>query len=282
MKQNVFFGLAIACVLVLLAIILSTMKRPESNNNIPASVGIIPSEPIPVTETPELPHFHYIEIINGCGISYDTTPCVSMRSGPSVSAEKVARLRTGLVLKVEDVTVQGEEHEWYKIIFDGEIRYPERVDGDWYVAVDPLSIRKFEDVGDIELTKNSPKTDKRIVVDISSETLYAYDGESLFMKELISTGLEFTPTPNGSFTVFRKTPSRYMQGPIEGVSDQYYDLPGVPWNLYFTTGGAVIHGAYWHNHFGEPWSHGCVNLSPENAQKLYNWADIRTSVHVKW
>ncbi len=266
-----------------MVVFLSSLRKSSSDTIFPAAVESIPAEPTPpVVEVPEVPHFHYIEIINGCGVAFDTTPCINMRSGPSVSAEKVARLRTGIVLKVEDTTVQGEEYEWYKIIFDGEIRYPERVEGDWYVAVDPTSVRKIENIGDIDLTKNSPKTNKRIVVDISTETLYAYDGDVLFMKELISTGLEFTPTPSGSFTVFRKTPSRYMQGPIEGVSDQYYDLPGVPWNLYFTTGGAVIHGAYWHNHFGKPWSHGCVNLSPQNAQKLYNWADIGTSVLVKW
>ena len=102
------------------------------------------------------------------------------------------------------------------------------------------------------------------------------------MQEAISTGLDDTPTPRGDFKVFKKTPSRYMQGPIKGVSDQVYDLPGVPWNLYFTEGGAVIHGAYWHDHFGKPWSHGCVNLPTETAKKLYLWADVGTSVHVQY
>ena len=119
------------------------------------------------------------------------------------------------------------------------------------------------------------------VVDISKETLSAYDGDTLFMQEPISTGLELTPTAIGTFSVYMKTPSRYMQGPIPGVSDQAYDLPGVPWDLYFTRDGAAIHGAYWHNHFGEPWSHGCVNLSPPNAKKLYEWADLGTPVIVQ-
>ena len=101
------------------------------------------------------------------------------------------------------------------------------------------------------------------------------------MQAPISTGLNLTPTPLGTFTVYAMTPSRYMQGPIPGISDQVYDLPGVPWNLYFTQDGAVIHGAYWHNHFGEPWSHGCVNLSPENAKKLYYWAELGVKVTVK-
>ncbi|HUD02484.1 MAG TPA: L,D-transpeptidase family protein [Candidatus Paceibacterota bacterium] len=225
--------------------------------------------------------FNYIEITNGCGPYYDTGVCVNMRSGPGVSYPVVGRLRTGVVLKVEKATTQSQDGlSWYKIIFDGEIRYPERVTGDWYVAVDPTSVLPIENIGDEFLTKDTPPTTKRIVVDLSQQMLYAYDGDTLFMQDPISTGLDGTPTPIGTFHVFKKTPSRYMQGPIPGVSDQYYDLPGVPWNLYFTNDGAVIHGAYWHNHFGEPWSHGCVNLAPQEAKKLYMWADVGTTVTV--
>jgi hypothetical protein len=225
--------------------------------------------------------FNYIEIINGCGPYYDTGVCVNMRSGPGVLYPVVGRLRTGVVLKVEKTTTQSQDgRSWYKIIFDGEIRYPERVAGDWYVAADPTSVQLLENIGDEFLTKDTPPTTKRILVDLSEEMLYAYDGDTLFMQDPISTGLDGTPTPIGTFTVYKKTPSRYMQGPIPGVSDQSYDLPGVPWNLYFTNDGAVIHGAYWHNHFGEPWSHGCVNLAPQEAKKLYMWADVGTTVTV--
>jgi len=226
------------------------------------------------------PVFHYIEIIDGCGPYYDTGTCVNMRSGPGTNYPVVGRLRTGVVLKVEGTTIQ-KDRAWYKIIFDGDIRYPERVKGDWYVAVDPTSVQSLENIGDEELTKDTASTTKRIVVDMSQEKLYAYDGDVLFMEELISTGHDATPTPAGTFSVFKKTPSRYMQGPILEVSDQYYDLPGVPWNLYFTQGGAVIHGAYWHDHFGEEWSHGCVNLPPQKAKELYLWADVDTKVTVR-
>ncbi len=226
------------------------------------------------------PEFHYIEIINGCGPYYNLTPCVNMRSGPGTQYPIVDRLRTGIVLKAQSTTTS-EGYEWYKIMIDKSILYPERVTGDWYVAADPKSVQPFENVGDEWLTSKSATTTKRIVIDLSQEMLYAYDGETLFMQNSISTGLEFTPTPVGTFKVFKKTPSRYMQGPIVGLSDQYYDLPGVPWNLYFTNDGSVIHGAYWHDHFGQPWSHGCVNLPPEKAKELYLWADIGTAVIVK-
>ena len=224
--------------------------------------------------------YHYIEITDGCGPYYDTGICVNMRSGPGLQYPVVGRLRTGVVLKVEGVTVP-DGQQWYKIIFDGAIRYPERVTGDWYVAVDPTSVTPLTGTGDEFLTNDSPPTAKRIVVNLTNEMLLAYDGDTLFMQQPISTGLDLTPTPIGTFRVFKKTPSRYMQGPIPGVSDQVYDLPGVPWNLYFTGDGAVIHGAYWHDHFGEPWSHGCVNLSPQNAKTLYLWAPVGTLVTVQ-
>jgi hypothetical protein len=239
----------------------------------------LPAETNSATTTPGSPGlFRYIEAVNGCGPYYEGT-CVNIRSGPGEEFPVVGRLRNGQVLKI-----QGEEivdgHTWYRILFDGALRYPERVTGDWYVSGDYAKV--FFDDGDHDLEKDAvASTTKRIVVDRSEQLLYAYDDGVLFMREPISTGLEFTPTPRGIFRVYKMTPSRYMQGPIPGISDQYYDLPGVPWNLYFTYEGAVIHGAYWHDHFGEPWSHGCVNLAPKKAEELYTWADIGTQVIVQ-
>ena len=227
----------------------------------------------------DVPLFQYIEIVDSCNWSYVGT-CVNMRSGPGAEYPVVMKLRTGVVLKVVD-TVMRDGRAWYKIGFDEEIRYPERVTGDWYVAGGEY-LRLFTDEGNQDLPPAiSIMGSKRIVVNLSEEMLYAYDGDTLFMKEPISTGLDLTPTPLGTFIIYKKTPSRYMQGPIPGVSDQYYDLPGVPWDLYFSYGGAVIHGAYWHNHFGEPWSHGCVNLPPEKAKELYYWADLGTPVTIE-
>lgn len=190
------------------------------------------------------------------------------------------RLRTGIVLEVEDIVIT-KERMWYKIKIDSDIKFPERVEDEWYVASSDY-IKLFENIGTQEISPHTKaSTTKHIIVDLSEQTLYAYDGKELFMKELISTGLIETPTPRGQFTVYKKTPSRYMQGPLEGISDQYYDLPGVPWNLYFTVDGAVIHGTYWHNHFGKVWSHGCVNLSPQIAKKLYDWTPLGAQVTVQ-
>lgn len=224
--------------------------------------------------------YTFIEVLDSCGPSFQGA-CVNMRSGPGVEYPSILHLRTGVVLKVAKIVIQNGT-EWYKIQPDTDILYPERIVSDWYVAAD--MVRVFYDDGIHDAQKDGDaeyKTTKRIIVDISDQMLYAYNGDILFMQEPISTGLEFTPTPRGTFRVYKMTPSRYMQGPIVGVSDQVFDLPGVPWNLYFTYDGAVIHGAYWHDHFGEPWSHGCVNLPPQKAKELYLWADMGTTVTVK-
>jgi lipoprotein-anchoring transpeptidase ErfK/SrfK len=244
---------------------------------LPSTVILSPPQPAEATSTqPRL--FEYIEVVDACGPYYDGT-CVNMRSGPGTEYPVVTQLRNGVVLRVAETVVR-DGHTWYKIGFDGVVRYPERVTSDWYVAAD--YVRLFFDEGErVAASGINGSSTKRIVVDLSKERLYAYDGDALFMDQPISTGLEFTPTLPGTFSVYRKMPSSYMQGPVPDVSDQYYDLPGVPWDLYFTYDGNAIHGAYWHNNFGRPWSHGCVNLPLDRAHELYLWADLGTPVIVK-
>jgi hypothetical protein len=223
--------------------------------------------------------FEYVEVTDGCGPHYEGE-CLVVRSGPGVEFPIVSRLRNGIVLKVGG-EVERDGVIWYKIVFDEWLRYPERVKSDWYISADYVGV--LLDEGDKTTWEDgNATTTKKIVISRSEQKLYAYENDQLFLEISISTGLELTPTPRGTFTVFKKTPSRYMQGPVPGLPDnQTYDLPGVPWNLYFTHGGAVIHGAYWHNSFGTPYSHGCVNLSPEHAQILYIWTDLGTQVIVK-
>lgn len=230
-----------------------------------------------VSSTPRL--LEYIEVIDGCG-PYWGEGCLNVRSGPGEEYPKVAELRTGVVLRAGEKIINDAGREWYKIIFDEWVRYPERITGEWYVAAD--YVKPFFEEAPSELAPGeTASTTKHILVDRSEQMLYAYDGDVLFAKEPISTGLAVTPTPRGSFYVYRKTPSRYMQGPLPGISEKYYDLPGVPWNLFFTYQGAVIHGAYWHDKFGQVWSSGCVNLMPEQAKKLYEWAELGMPVVVR-
>ncbi len=221
----------------------------------------------------------YLEVTDSCGVHY-AGECLRVRSGPGTNYPVVASLRNGMVLKVSETITTGTS-TWHKVIFDEWLRYPERHNGDWYVVGDYVTL--VDDPGTMTLDTHpvTGTSTKTILVDRSDQMLYAYDGEEVFMIATTSTGLDSTPTPRGVFTIFKKTPSRYMQGPLPNInSDDYYDLPGVPWNLYFTEGGAVIHGAYWHDSFGTKYSHGCVNLEPAIAQTLYEWADLGMTVTV--
>lgn len=246
----------------------------------PSFISSVTTSPVPGESghpSSGVPLFQYMEIVDSCGPYYGGT-CVNLREGPSTSTPVVMPLRDGIVLKVASTTVVNGKN-WYEIGFDGVIHYPERKTGPWWVAAEYT--KTFYDPGEMTTSVIHATSTKKIIVDLANQTLYAYDGDILFMQQAISTGLALTPTPVGTFYVMRKLPDSYMQGPIPGLSSQYYDLPGVPWDLYFTKEGAAIHGAYWHNHFGIVWSHGCVNLPPTDAEKLYEWAPLGTPVIVK-
>jgi len=117
---------------------------------------------------------------------------------------------------------------------------------------------------------------KWIDVDISAQTITAYQDSTPLKSVLVSTGVSWYPTPLGRFKVYMKIPSQTMSG---GYGADAYYLPGVPWVMYFS-GGNAIHGTYWHNNFGRPMSHGCVNLTIADAKWFYEWAEIGTPVVV--
>ena len=111
-----------------------------------------------------------------------------------------------------------------------------------------------------------------IDINLSTQSLTAYEGNTPVFNTLVSTGSTF-PTPVGTYHIQYKVRSQRMTGPG-------YDLPNVPWVMYFTNRGHAIHGAYWHNNFGHPMSHGCVNMRPAEAQWLYNFTPNGATVVV--
>ncbi len=120
-----------------------------------------------------------------------------------------------------------------------------------------------------------PGAPKTVVVSISEQAMWAFDGDDVVMKTYVSTGKERFDTPTGTFYVNSKVPVQDMEGVIGG---EYYNVPEVPDVMYFTNVGHAIHGTYWHSNFGNPMSHGCVNLPMETAQWLYNWTPVGTPV----
>lgn len=117
---------------------------------------------------------------------------------------------------------------------------------------------------------------KWIEVDLSDQKVRAWEGSSLFLESLISTGLPWWPTPKGEFAIWSKARATKMEG---GSGRYYYNLPNVPYVMFFENAdvpgyrGFSLHGTYWHNDFGRVHSHGCINLPTPIAEKLYYWTE---------
>jgi LysM repeat protein len=115
--------------------------------------------------------------------------------------------------------------------------------------------------------------ERKIVIDLSDQTLTAYQGEVRVLHTIVSTGKAATPTLPGEFAIYQKLKSQHMSG-------DDYDLPGVPWVMYYYDEFA-IHGAYWHANFGIPTSHGCTNMTIPESKALFSWAPLGTRVIVQ-
>lgn len=113
-----------------------------------------------------------------------------------------------------------------------------------------------------------------IDVDLTNQRVYAYEGDAVVNSFIVSTGTWLTPTVTGQYNIYVKYRSTKMSGP------GYY-LPDVPYVMYFYKGYG-LHGTYWHNNFGTPMSHGCVNLRTDEAAWLFGWASIGTLVNVHY
>jgi len=119
---------------------------------------------------------------------------------------------------------------------------------------------------------SAPTSGKWIDINLATQSLVAYEGQRAVYWATVSTGLARTPTVKGRFRIYSKYRSATMTGPG-------YRLPNVPYIMNFY-GNYSMHGTYWHNNFGQPMSHGCVNMRTSDAKWLYNWAPVGTLVVV--
>ena len=157
----------------------------------------------------------------------------------------------GYLARYTPVAILGMDNGWFRI-----------ADGQW---VNPRFVR---------VVKRTPRpanigpAEKWIDVNLTQQTLVAYEGDQPVFATLTSTGKGTTPTATGLFRIYRKLISHTMAGGTEDKDP--YTLDEVPWSMYFYQGFA-LHGAYWHDQFGAVRSHGCVNLSPADAKFLFGW-----------
>lgn len=134
------------------------------------------------------------------------------------------------------------------------------------VEVDPTGLRPYG-VGPDE---------RWIDVDLNTQTLVAYEGNTPVYNSLISSGTWEYPTVTGQYRTYMKYETQDMNGYLLGYD---YYLKDVPYVMYFS-GDFAIHGAYWHDNFGVPMSHGCVNVNPVDAGWLFDWAPMGTTVNI--
>jgi hypothetical protein len=181
------------------------------------------------------------------------------------------RLYYGSVHLVEAIEDGPNGQPWYRINDDLAGLY----------HVNPLHVRPITNEELAPITPEIPLEKKRIEVNLTMQTLAAYEYDKEVLKTTISSGLFNGPrgkdglstkTPQGEFRIMEKDPAKHMGNGNLFADMEDYELPGVPWTCFFTTQGHAFHGTYWHENFGTPMSHGCINMRTEEAKWLFRWA----------
>lgn len=167
--------------------------------------------------------------------------------------------------RVDFTRAGGEYDPSYKIAYFG----------DQMVPVPPLYAYTGKQTSPTVLGESTGE--RRIEVDLTNQRLYAFEGDRKVYDFAISSGLPWYATPPGEYRIWTKLRYVRMSGGSQALGT-YYDLPNVPFTMFFYNDkqpmwkGYAIHGAYWHNDFGRPKSHGCVNMKISEAQQVYYWA----------
>lgn len=139
----------------------------------------------------------------------------------------------------------------------------------WYL-IGPGRWIQQQRVGRVLHAPNPGVSGRWIAIDLYEQVVTAYDGDRLVFAALTSTGTSEWPTHTGLFHIERRLEFDDMTSGRLATKMGYYYIEDVPWTMYFD-GIAALHGVYWHDAFGYPHSHGCINLSLTDAQWLYNW-----------
>jgi lipoprotein-anchoring transpeptidase ErfK/SrfK len=175
------------------------------------------------------------------------------------------RLYYSTVHWITAIDIDEKGKNWYRI-FDDK--------WDLYFRGEPAHFRPIT-VDEVKpLSPEIPLTAKRIEVHLEKQVVIAYEYNVPVFMTRTATGAHFSDgdytTPVGKYMTNRKRPSRHMAAGDRAAPNSY-DLPGIPWVGYLTKSGISFHGTYWHNDYGKPRSHGCINLSPAAAKWIYRW-----------
>ncbi len=159
------------------------------------------------------------------------------------------------------VADQRDGSQWYKA-------YDNLYKSHYFTQPESMHIISPDEVA--PLSTQVPENEKHIEIHLDRQILLAFEWNVLVYAARVATGQKNFESPLGWFRTFHKRPTYHMTG----GADQYsvFDLPGVPWDSYITDTGVAIHGTYWHNDFGHPHSHGCINMTPQDAKWIYRWS----------
>ena len=201
---------------------------------------------------------------------------VNLVNNPSSNSWVRARIDQGLPLRV----YYGQVYYIDQIKSDELGNQYYRANPNYYGGVDMFWVpaEAMHPLTTVDIDPINPQTEnKKIIVDVNKQTLSCFEGEIEVYYCRVSTGAKYDmfgntvekwSTPLGSYLISRKFVSLQMSG---GSSGAPYDLPGIGWVSIFATGGVAIHATVWHNDFGTPKSHGCVNTLPEDAKWIFRW-----------
>lgn len=233
----------------------------------------------PVEVKPAIPVNNLQEMEDGLGMWVETSiPYVDaiLENGPPRSAWWRFRLENGMpyrfyysqILFVDQIRTDEDGLSWYRI----NERFGNPGDIFWARA------EAFQPITEEEISPIRPEIeDKRVVVDVNwnVQSLSCYEGNTEVYFCRISSGKSEGATPlsaylSPGFMIWRKLFSIHMGGNTAAGS---WDVPAVGWTSLFHGDGVAIHSTYWHNNFGEPMSHGCVNVSPGDSKWIFRWVN---------
>lgn len=194
-----------------------------------------------------------------------SVPFSDAHEHPRVDSKVAYRIYYETTHWVMSVTAnEADGKRWYQI-------WDDKWDELHYVPAEHLRILSDEEMS--PLSPEVTEDEKRIEVRLDDQLMIAYESGSPVYVTRVATGGIYRAgtytTPTGQFMTYHKRPTRHMAAGDLAASG--FDLPGVPWVSYITESGISFHGTYWHNDFGRPRSHGCINLTPQSAKWLYRW-----------
>jgi lipoprotein-anchoring transpeptidase ErfK/SrfK len=171
---------------------------------------------------------------------------------------------------VKSVATSEDGQVWYQVRDD-------KYDKLYYARAEHMRIMTEEELA--PLSPDVLNSNKKILVRLEEQIMIAYENDLPVFVAPVSTGGIYRvgtyTTPKGSFITYYKRPTRHMAA--GDIAASGFDLPGVPWVQYITESGISFHGTFWHNDFGRPHSHGCINLSIPTAKWLYRWTSPQVS-----